>query len=76
MQEYQQLPNESVRVYANRLNAKCRRAGWNLRKHEIVLYDMAWAGLPHTLEIKVRPYMSRGKARFNTLGELLDCASA
>jgi len=33
MQEYQQLPNEAVRVYANRLKANWRRAGWNLITH-------------------------------------------
>jgi len=33
MQEYQQLSNEAVRVYANRLKANWRRAGWNLMTH-------------------------------------------
>ena len=33
MQEYEQLPNQSVRVYANRLKGKRRRAGWNLTMH-------------------------------------------
>ena len=37
MQEYHQLPNESVQVYANRLKANWRRAGWNLIMHEVVL---------------------------------------
>jgi hypothetical protein len=55
MHEYQQLPNEVIRVYANRLNATWRRAGWNQIMHEVVPYDMAWAGLRHKLETKVRP---------------------
>jgi len=55
MQEYQQLSNEAVRVYTNCLKANWRRAGWNLIMHEVVLYDMAWAGLRHALETKVRP---------------------
>jgi len=76
MQEYQQLPNESVRVYANRLKANGRRAGWNLITHEVVLYDMAWAGLRHALKTKVRPWISTGKDRFNTLDQLFDCAAA
>jgi len=50
IQEYQQLPTESVRVYANRLKANWRRAGWNLIMHKVVLYDMAWAGLRHALQ--------------------------
>jgi len=52
MQEYQQLPNESVRVYANHMKANWRRAGRNLVTHEVVLYDMARAGLRHALKMK------------------------
>jgi hypothetical protein len=37
MQEYQQLPNEAIPVYANRLKANWRRASWNLLTHEVVL---------------------------------------
>jgi len=29
--------------------------------HEVVLYDMAWAGLRHALKMKVRPWISTGK---------------
>jgi hypothetical protein len=76
MQEYQQLPNESVRIYANRLKANWRRAGWSLITHEVVLYDMAWAGLRHALKTKVRPWISSGKDRFDTLDQLFDCAAA
>jgi hypothetical protein len=76
MQEYQQLPNESVRVYANHLNANWRRADWNLIMHEVVLYDMAWAGLRHPLMTKFRPWISSGKDRFDSLDQLFDCAAA
>jgi len=76
MQEYEQLPNEAVRVYANRLKANWRRAGWNLITHEVVLYDMAWAGLRHALKTKVRPWISSNKDRFDTLDQLFDCAAA
>jgi hypothetical protein len=76
MQEYQQLPNEAVRVYANRLNANWRRPRWNLITHEVVLYDMVWAGLQHALKTKVRPWISSGKDRFDTLDQLFNCATA
>jgi len=75
MHEYQQLPNKSVRIYANRLNANWRRAGWSLITHKVVLYDMAWAGLRHALKTKVRPWISIGKDRFETLNQLFDCAA-
>jgi len=54
MKEYQQLPNKSVRIYANLLKANWRRAGWSLIMHEVVLYDMALAGLLHALQTTVR----------------------
>jgi hypothetical protein len=76
MQEYEQFPNESVRIYANRLKAICRRAGWSLITHEVVLYDMAWAGLRHTLKTTVRRWISSGKVRFDTLDQLFYCAAA
>jgi len=76
MQEYQQLPNEAVRVYANRFKANCRTAGWNLITHEVVLYDMAWVGLRHALKTKVRPWIPSGKDMFDTLDQLFDCAAA
>jgi len=76
MQEYQQLPNESVRIYANRLKANWKRASWSFITHEVVLYDRAWAGLRHALKMKVRPWISSGKDRFDTLDQLFDCAAA
>jgi len=76
MQEYQQLSNESVRVYANRMKANWRRAGWNLITHNVVLYDMAWPGLRHALETKVRPWIPKDKDRCETLDELFNCAAA
>jgi len=76
MQEYQQLPNEAVQVYANRLKANWRSAGWNLILHEVVLYDMARAGLRLLLKLNDRPWISSGKDRFDTLDQLFDCAAA
>jgi hypothetical protein len=76
MQEDQQLPNKVVRVYANHLKVNWRRAGWNLITHELVQYDMAWAGLRHALKMKVRPLISGSKDRFDTLDQLLESAAA
>jgi len=75
MQEYQQLSNESVRVYANRMKANWRRAGWNLITPNVVLYDMAWSGLRYALKTNVRPWIPKDKDRFETLDELFDCAA-
>ena len=44
--------------------------------HEVVLYDMAWAVLRHPVKTKVRPWISSGKDRFETLDQLFDCAAA
>jgi hypothetical protein len=76
MQEYQQLPNAAVRVYANRLKANWRRAGWNQITHEVVLYDMARAGVRHALKTKVRPRISSDIDRFDTLPQLFDYVAA
>jgi hypothetical protein len=44
--------------------------------HEVVLYDMVWAGLRHALKTKVRAWISSGKDRFDTLDQLFHCAAA
>jgi hypothetical protein len=75
MQGYIQLPQESVRAYANHLKAKWRQAGWNLQKHEEVLYDIAWAGLHNSLKNKVGP-MTPACGKFDTLNEFFDKAVA
>jgi hypothetical protein len=75
MQEFTQLPQEPVRAYANRLKANWRQAGWNLQKHEEVLYDIAWAGLRNSLKNKVGP-MTPTCGRFDTMDELFDKAAA
>jgi hypothetical protein len=75
MQGYIQLPKESVRAYANRLKANWRQAGWNLQKHEEVLYDIAWAGLRNSLKMIVGP-MTPACGRFDTLDEFFDKATA
>jgi len=46
-QQYQQLPNELVPVYANRLKANWGCTGENLITHKVVQYDMARVGLRH-----------------------------
>ena len=42
----------------------------------VVLYNMASAGQRHTLKTRVRPWISRGKDRFDTPDQLFDCAAA
>jgi hypothetical protein len=37
---------------------------------------MAWAGLRHALPTKVRPWISSGKDRFDTLDQHFDCVAA
>jgi hypothetical protein len=76
MQEYQQIRNESVRINANRLKSNWRRAGWSLITYKVVLYNTAWAGLRHALKTKVRPGISSGKDRFDTVDQLFGCAVA
>ena len=75
IQEYIQLPQESVRAYANRLKANWRQAGWNQQKHEEVLYYIAWAGLCNSHKNKVEP-MIPGCGRFNTLAKFFDKSAA
>jgi len=75
MQEYIQLPQESVTVYANRVKANWRQGGWNLQKHEEVLYDIACAGPHNSLKNKVGP-MTPACCRFDSLDELFHKAAA
>jgi len=75
MQEYIQLPQDSVRAYANCVKANWRQAGWNLQKHEEVLYNIAWAGLRNSLTNKVGP-MKPACGRCDTLDEFFDKAAA
>jgi hypothetical protein len=37
---------------------------------------MAWVCLRHALKTKIRPWISSGKDRFDTLDQLFDCAAA
>jgi len=75
MQEYIQLPEESVRAYVNRVNVIWRQAEWNLGKHEEVLYDIAWAGLHKSLKNIVRPMMP-ACGRSDSLDKFFDKAVA
>jgi len=72
---YIQHPEESVSAYANRLKANWRKAGWNLQKHEEVLYDIAWAGLRNSLKHNVGP-MTSACGRCDTLDKFFDKAAA
>jgi len=53
LKEYVQHRQISVRASANRLIHNWSQAGWNLQKHEGVLYDTAWACLRNSLKNKV-----------------------
>ena len=68
MQEYIQHRQGSVRAYANRVKANWRQAGWNLQKHEDVLYDIGWAGIRNSLKNKVGP-MTPDCGQFDTFDE-------
>jgi len=76
LKEYQQLPDEAVQVYTNRLQANWRIVGCNRITNEVVLYDVAWAALRHALKTKDSPWISSAKDRFDTLGQLFDYAVA
>jgi len=73
--EYIELPQESVRAYVNPVKADWRQAGWNLQKHEEVLYNIAWEGLPNTLKNTVEP-MTAACGRGESLDKLFDNAAA
>jgi len=75
MQGYIQLPKDSVRAYANSLKAIWSQAGWNLQKHEEVLYDIACAGLHNSLKNKVE-LMTHTCGTTDTLDEFFDNATS
>jgi len=56
------------------LKANWRQAGRNQKKHEEVLYDIAWAGLRNSLNNKVGP-MTPACGRFDTLDEFFPKAA-
>jgi hypothetical protein len=57
------------------VKANWRQAGWNLQKHEEVLYDIAWAGLRNSFKNNVA-LMTPACVRFDTLDEVFDKAAA
>jgi hypothetical protein len=75
MQEYIQLPQASVRAYANHVKAHWRQAGWNLQTHEEVLDDIAWAFLRNSLKNKVGP-RTPACGKFDSLDKFFDKAAA
>ena len=75
MQEYKRLQQESVRAYGNCLKANWRQAGSYPQKHEEDLYDIALAGLPNSLKIKVGQ-MSPACGRVDSFDIIFDKAMA
>jgi len=75
MEEYIQLPQESVGAYANHVKVNWRQAGWNRQKQKEVLYDIAWAGLCNCLKKSVG-LMTLTCGRFDTLHDFFDKATA
>lgn len=57
------------------MNANWRQAGWNLQKHEVVLHNIAWAGLPNSFRNKVGPLTPKC-GRFDTLDEFYNVVMA
>jgi hypothetical protein len=64
---------ELVRVYANRIKANWRAAGW-LPQDNKNLYEIAWSGLRPGLKSKFKP-LTRKNGRFYIMEELLDRAA-
>jgi len=75
MQEYIQLPAESVRSYENHLNANWKQVGRNLPKHEEGFNDVGWAVLCNTFKNTVGP-MKPACCKLHTLNEFFDNAVA
>jgi len=75
MQGFILLPQELVTAHANHLKANWRQGGWNLQKHEDVLFDITWAGLRNSRKNKVGP-MTTTCGRLDTLDEVFDKAVA
>jgi hypothetical protein len=58
MTDFLQGANEQVRVYANRIKANWRAAGW-IPQDNKNLYEMAWSGLRPGLKSKIKPLTRR-----------------
>jgi hypothetical protein len=66
--------DENIRAYANRLRRNWREAGWDEEQHNIMLYDMIWAGLKPYLHPNLRP-LTKANGRFDSIDELFDTAA-
>jgi len=73
MTDFLQGANEPVRVYANRIKANWRAAGW-LRQDNKDLYEIAWSGLQPGLQSKIKPLTPKN-GRFDSMEELFNRAA-
>ena len=73
MTNFLQRPNEPVRVYANRIKANWRAAGW-LPQDNKNLYEITWCGLRPGLKSKIRSLTPKN-GRFDCMEELFDRAA-
>jgi hypothetical protein len=65
--------NETVKAYANRMQANWREAGWKARpeepKAQQMLYDLVWSGLRPEIKARIRPFAGK-RGQFHTVEEL------
>jgi hypothetical protein len=73
MTHFLQGANEPVRVYANRIKADWRAAGW-LPQDNKNLYDIAWSGPRPPLQSKIKPLTPKNGI-FDSMEELVDRAA-
>jgi hypothetical protein len=71
--DFLQGANQPVRVYANRIKANWRAAGWLLQENKN-LYEIAWSGLRPGLKSKIKPLTPKN-GRFDSMEELFDRAA-
>jgi len=70
MSDFLEAANELVRVYANRIPANGRAAGW-LPQDKKNLYEIAWSGLWPGLKFKFKP-LTPINGRFDSIEELFE----
>ena len=69
--EQLQNPDETARIYANRLRSLWRTAGWT---DELSMYDLLWAGLRPGIRSRLGPTLPR-IGRFDSIDELVERAA-
>jgi hypothetical protein len=72
---YLQLSQESVTAYVNHVKPHWRQGGWNQQKHEEVMYDSVWAGIPNFLKNNIGHLMP-GFHRLDCSNKVFDKAAA